>query len=94
LAIVDFGFSVQSDGRGPWLGPNEVFQIGVYPNRIDILATISGVRFEEAWETRVSWKLFGVEADFISKELLIQNKRASGRAKDLGDIEELEGRSS
>lgn len=94
LAIADFGFTVQADGPGAWLGPNEVFQIGVYPYRIDVLASISGVSFEEAWQTRVPGKFFGIETDFISRDLLIQNKRASGRAKDLGDIEELEGRSS
>lgn len=93
LAVADFGLKVEAEGAGPWLGPNEVFQMGVAPYRIDVLRSISGVTFDEAWEARVSKPFGGQEVGFLSKALLVQNKRASGRKKDLADVEELEARS-
>lgn len=93
LAIADFGLKVEAEGSGSWLGANEVFQMGVAPYRIDVLRSISGVSFDEAWESRVTQSFGGQEVGFLSKSLLIENKRASGRAKDLADVEELEARS-
>ena len=65
-------------------------QIGVPPNRIDILQKIDGVTFEDAWRSRVQAV---IEADtptfVISREHLIQNKLASGRARDLLDVQEI-----
>jgi hypothetical protein len=90
LAIADFGLKVEADGPGVWLGPGQVFQMGVAPYRIDVLTSISGVTFEEAWETRVHRSFGGQDVAFIAKDLLIKNKRASGRKKDLADVEELE----
>lgn len=67
-----------------------VFQIGVVPNRIDILTSITGVEFEEAWPDRVVVEVSGVDAPVIGKEHLIRNKRAVGRPRDLADLAELE----
>jgi hypothetical protein len=67
--------------------PGVVFQMGVPPGRIDILTALTGLTFEEAWPGRVRESLGGVEVDFIGREALIRNKRATGRMKDLGDIE-------
>jgi hypothetical protein len=65
-------------------------QIGVPPNRIDILQKIDGVTFEEAWRARVQAVIEGDTPTFvISREHLIQNKLASGRARDLFDIQEI-----
>ena len=66
-----------------------MIQLGVEPNRIDLMTSISGVSFEEAWQSRVPASLDGIEVDFIGREALIRNKRASGRAKDLIDVDEL-----
>ncbi|MDZ7637238.1 MAG: hypothetical protein U5J83_03150 [Bryobacterales bacterium] len=93
LAIADFGMKVEAEGKGSWLGPNEVFQMGVAPYRIDVLRSISGVEFDEAWESRVSKLFGGHEVSFLSKALLLRNKKASGRKRDLADVEELEARS-
>ena len=69
-----------------------VFQIGVPPNRIDIVTTIDGVAFPEAWVDRVT-TTYGEEAvPVIGRRHLIQNKRASARPQDLLDIEVLEAR--
>ncbi len=69
-----------------------VFQIGVAPVRIDILTEISGITFEEAWPNRtfVSWD--GLEVPMIHRKDLIRNKKATGRLKDLADVEVLERR--
>jgi len=70
--------------------PNTVFQIGVAPFRIDILCSISGVSFDDAWATA---KLGMVDDEipvrYISLENLIQNKLASGRDQDLVDVKKL-----
>jgi len=62
-----------------------VFQIGVPPNRIDILQKITAVSFDEAWETRVGEILVPV----ISSDLLIRNKLAVGRPRDLLDVADI-----
>jgi hypothetical protein len=68
---------------------DRVIQLGVEPNRIDLMTSISGISFEEAWQSRVPATLDGIEVDFIGREALIRNKRASGRSKDLIDVAEL-----
>lgn len=69
-----------------------VFQIGVEPNRIDILTGIGPVDFAGAWDRRVTVELWGRSVPVIGKEDLITSKRAAGRPRDLADIAELEGR--
>lgn len=66
-----------------------VFQIGVPPSRIDILTGISGVTFDRAWGNRVKVSLPDVPTPVpvLSKEDFVANKKASGRAKDLLDLE-------
>ncbi len=69
--------------------PELVFQIGVPPVRIDILTSISGVEFPEAWEARVFTRFGDQEVGVLSREHLVRNKRASGRTQDLADLESL-----
>jgi hypothetical protein len=66
------------------------YQIGVPPVRIDILMSIQGVTFEEAWANRVESDLGGIKAWFISKRDLIVSKRASARPQDIIDSQLLE----
>lgn len=70
--------------------PELVFQIGVVPRRIDILTSISGVEFEEAWSARKEIEIEGIRVPVISRSHLIQNKRSVGRLKDEADAEWLE----
>lgn len=72
--------------------PELVLQIGLPPNRIDILMGIQGVAFPEAWERRVAAKYADSAVAYLSKADLIRNKRAVGRPQDLEDVRELEGR--
>jgi hypothetical protein len=70
--------------------PTSVFQLGVEPDRVDILQAIAGVTFDEAWNSRIE-SLLDVDtpAHVISLDHLIQNKLASGRYQDLADVEKL-----
>ena len=69
--------------------PELVYRIGVEPNRIDILMSITGIAFEEAWQHRVQSTYGGVPIYLISREDLITAKKASGRPQDLLDLERL-----
>ena len=71
--------------------PDTVAQFGLPPWRIDILTGISGVTFDEAWPERVEAYFEDVLIPFIGHAAFIRNKRASGRLKDLADIEALGG---
>ncbi|WP_353269209.1 hypothetical protein [Gemmatimonas sp.] len=71
--------------------PDTVAQFGLPPWRIDILTGISGVTFDEAWPDRIEAYFDDVLVPFIGQAAFIRNKRASGRLKDLADIEALGG---
>jgi predicted nucleotidyltransferase len=70
--------------------PGMIFQIGVPPVRIDILTKIDGVLFEEAWKNRLKVVWDGLDVQVIGLEDLIENKRSTGRTKDVADVERLE----
>ena len=67
-----------------------LFQRGVPPNRIDIITTVDGVTFEEAWASRVATSCGEHSAWLPSPEILVKNKRASRRPQDLLDVAALE----
>ncbi len=69
--------------------PGQVIQLGLVPNRIDLLTSITGVEVEDAWQRRVSAELDGVPVLFIDRGSLIKNKRATGRTQDWADLEAL-----
>jgi len=69
--------------------PGIVFQMGLPPVRIDVLTELSDLTFTEAWSSRMQAAFGPVMADVIGREAFIKNKRATGRARDLGDIESL-----
>ncbi len=67
-----------------------VIQLGMVPNRIDLLAGVSGVTFEEVWAGREVGHLSEVETNIMSREHSIKSKRATNREKGRGDVELLE----
>jgi hypothetical protein len=75
-----------------WVRPTgeTVFQVGVPPQRIDLLTAISGVEFKEAWADRETLRLGDVNVAVLSVHHLIANKRASARPQDLLDVRALE----
>jgi hypothetical protein len=85
-----FGFRSLGLSAADFEIPDQVIQLGVRPYRIDLTTGISGVTFDEAWEGRVEGALDDVPARFIGREEFLRNKRATGRPKDLSDIEMLE----
>jgi hypothetical protein len=70
--------------------PGLIFQIGVAPNRIDVLTSIDGVTFDDAWSERQDTRYSDQPVPVISRKHLIANKRSSGRPQDLLDADELE----
>src|SRR5438270_974135 len=66
--------------------PDLVFQIGVAPRRIDLLTSIDGVHFDEAWPQRKIIEVEGLRFAVIGHSHLIQNKKAVGRPQDLADV--------
>lgn len=90
-ALVQFGAPVAAMGvsRDDLTHPGQVVQIGLPPRRIDILTSISGVAFDEAWPGRVTHEVDGLRVPFLGRAALVRNKRASGRTKDQADLEAL-----
>ncbi|MCA8978964.1 MAG: hypothetical protein H6831_04750 [Planctomycetes bacterium] len=93
-ALATFGAPLHDLTLADLEGPGLVFQIGVDPVRIDVLTSIDGVSFEEAWPDRVTAKFGALEVPVISRAHLITNKRTTARLQDLADVERLEGESS
>ncbi len=92
MALKMFGAPLQDLTEADLSKPGLIFQIGVPPVRIDVITAIDGVEFDKAWPTRLLVKFADQPVAVLSREHLIQNKRASGRKQDLADIEWLEGR--
>ncbi|MGD9889780.1 MAG: hypothetical protein AB7R89_14500 [Dehalococcoidia bacterium] len=89
-ALVRFGAPLRGLAPSDLAAPDIVFQIGVAPRRIDILTSVDGVVFDEAWPYRLTVSLEGVAIPVIGRAHLIQNKRAAGRPKDLADLDWLQ----
>ena len=76
--------------RHDFFRPGTVVQLGLPPNRIDILTGITGVEdFKHAWAARTESDVNGHTIPFLGRETFIANKRAAGRLKDLADVEAL-----
>jgi len=94
-ALADFGAPLAAHGvvADDFAQPGTVYQLGLPPRRIDVLTEISGVTFDEVWETRVTTTVDDMPLAVIGREALIRNKRASDRPKDRLDVEQLERQS-
>ena len=88
-ALEQFGAPTAQVRTADFSRPGIVFQMGLPPVRIDVLTELSGLTFSEAWSTRTRAAFGPVTADVIGRDAFIKNKRATGRARDLGDIEAL-----
>lgn len=88
-ALGRFGAPTAQISAADFAQPGVVYQIGVSPGRIDILTELTGITFDEAWPDRIQRPFGDVDVDFIGRDAFLRNKRATGRAKDLGDIEGL-----
>ena len=84
-----FGFAGLGLTEDDFSQPDRVVQLGDPPYRIDILTSIEGVEFDQAWSRRVVLDLDGVLVPFIGRDDLIANKRVAGRPQDIADVERL-----
>lgn len=88
-ALREFGFNVSDLKADLFLHADRVIRMGVPPNRIEIQTGIDGVRFGDCRPRGIQADWDGVRVHFISLEDLKTNKRASGRNKDLADLDQL-----
>jgi hypothetical protein len=90
-ALARFGapLDLLSIRESDFVRANQVIQLGLPPYRIDLMTSISGVGFGDAWDGRLAGTLFEVPVAFIGREAFLRNKRISGRPKDLEDIRSL-----
>ncbi len=89
MVLKDFGFGSLGLTKEDFIKENNVTQLGYPPLRIDILNAISGVDFEDAYKGKIDAEVDDLQISYINIKDFIANKQASGRAKDLGDIEAL-----
>ena len=87
--LKEFGFDAPQLTSDLFLKQNQIIRMGRPPMRIELLTTISGVRFEECYSERTVDVIDDVEVQIINLEHLKRNKQASGRQKDLDDLEHL-----
>ena len=90
-AVVEFGAPLKNYTPADFGDRYSVFQIGVEPVRIDLIANVPGVRFANAWRRRNRSRIGGMAVNFISKADLIKAKEAAGRRVDLIDLDNLKG---
>ena len=88
-ALKTFGAPLANLTAEDFSVPGYFYQMGRPPLRVDIMLSIPGPAFEDAWDRRETVSISGESIPFISREDLIQAKRASGRPQDLIDVASL-----
>ena len=88
-ALAEFGFDANELSTDLFLQPDKIIRMGVEPVRIEVMTSISGVEFDECYRERVETTMNDVPVSLINLHYLKINKKASGRLKDLADLEQL-----
>ena len=88
-AFVEFGFRNEDVPVSLFTESDRIVRMGVPPMRLEIVTTISGVEFDACYTRRISAQIDGVPVSIIGLDDLKTNKKASGRHKDLNDLEQL-----
>jgi hypothetical protein len=89
-ALHAFGAPTADIAEADFAREGVTYQIGLPPGRINILTQLTGLTFAEAWPDRLHRQFGGIAVDFIGRAAFLRNKRATGRPRDLGDIEGME----
>jgi len=89
-ALRRFGAPLANVSESDFVQPRYGLHIGVPPCRIDILTTIAGVTFDQAWRNRVAESMNDIPINVIGREDLVRNKQAAGRDRDLKDLQAIE----
>ena len=87
--LQDFGIPKADELQPIFLLEKRVLGMGMPPYKIEVVTTIDGVSFEECYANRVSVEIEGVNIPYLSLSDLRKNKKASGRYKDLNDLQHL-----
>lgn len=85
-ALDEFGFGSIGLTVEDFTQPGRIVQLGYPPNRIDILTSLQGVTFEEAWSGRAAGTYGSQEVFYLGKSELIRNKRSVARPQDQMDL--------
>ena len=85
----DFGFGGLGLKQADFVNSYQVIQLGLPPNRIDLLTSMTGVSFDEAWADKVEAELEGMKVKILGRQAMIRNKKATRRPQDLADLEAL-----
>lgn len=88
-ALIEFGHADAKEYKAELSSADVVVRFGNPPNRVDILTTVAGVEFEPAYASRLHVKSGEIEVPVLSREYLVQSKRAAGRLRDLADLQSL-----
>ena len=89
LALTGFGLSALGLKAADFVDSYRVIQLGVAPFRIDILTSLTGVSFDQAWANRVETVVGETRVNFLGRNELIRSKKLTGRAQDRADLEAL-----
>ena len=89
-SLMRFGAPLTSVNLKDFEESDIVFRMGIPPNQIDVLTSISGVTFEDAWPNRIALDIEGTKLFVIGRGDQIRNKRSTGRPKDELDADWLE----
>jgi hypothetical protein len=88
-ALKEFGAPLENLTSDDFTHEDYFYQMGRAPLRVDIMMSIPGISFDEAWENRKVVELNDLKILFISRSDLIRSKEASGRPQDMIDIDKL-----
>jgi len=88
-ALVAFGFASVGLTSSDFEHSDQVVQLGVPPVRIDLITSITGISWDEAWAGRVTGRYGDIPVHYIGRAQFVANKRATGRTKDVADLEVL-----
>jgi len=91
MALTEFGFGSLGLKETDFCYTDRVVQLGVPPVRIDLITSLTGVSWEEAFTGRIKGKYGNIPVYYLGRDQFISNKKAMGRLKDLADIEALGG---
>jgi len=89
-ALAKFGAPLSDLTLNDLCNPDIVFQMGVEPNRIDIIMDVEGLRFSEAWGNRFESKYEDQTVFVLSRDDTLRAKKTAGREEDLLDVKRLE----
>jgi len=88
-ALKEYGAPLVGLTEKDFSAPGYFYQMGRPPLRVDIMMSIPGIEFEDAWKRREEASIAGLSIPFISRQDLIRAKEASGRPQDLIDVDNL-----